>query len=133
MWVGFGEGIVCVFTVREYWGLLKIILDLSCMLWFLQSLSYQSASSTFLYMIKPYWQSLISPPKFLQLIIFLALSSEIPNEDLDEVFNFNPEHKLDLQLLVIINSNFKPRVAPTRKKNTLSPNDSGQHSIKMWI
>lgn len=67
-------------------------------------------------MIKPYWQSLISPPKFLQLIIFLALSSEIPNEDLDEVFNFNPEHKLDLQLLVIINSNFKTRVAPTRKK-----------------
>lgn len=105
---------------ERYWSLLRTILDLSCTLWFLQSLSYQSASSTFLYMIKPFWQSLISPPKFLQLIIFLALGSEIPNDDLDEVFNFNCEHKLNLQLLVVINSNFKPCVAPTSRKHVFT-------------
>lgn len=34
---------------------------------------------------------------------------------LDQAFNFNHEHKLELQVLVIKNGSFKPCVAPTRK------------------
>lgn len=50
MQAGFGEGVLCIFsTLRSFQDYLG-----SCYkLWFLQRLQYQSASSTFLYMIKP--------------------------------------------------------------------------------
>lgn len=53
MWAGFGEGVLCYLhygsTLRSFQDYLG-----SCYkLWFLQRLEYHSASSIFLYMIKP--------------------------------------------------------------------------------